>query len=218
MSKLDWNGLEQLDLEWPLESNPSMNSEIENLIREVECGESGASERLLDLVYQDLRKIAESHLSRENTGNTLQATALVHEAYLRLFGHRPDNSTLRQPIHGERHFYAAISEAMRRILVESARRKARIRHGGEFRRLHVDPESLAESEEPEDLIALDEALTKLRQVEPKLEELVRLRFFAGLSIPEVASQLGIAPRTADSHWAYARAWLMKEISDIGGGS
>jgi RNA polymerase sigma factor (TIGR02999 family) len=169
-------------------------------------GDACAADRLLPLVYEELRRLAGQKMAREKAGHTLQATALVHEAYLRLLGDG-------QPQHwnGRAHFFAAAAEAMRRILVDNARRKQATKRGGDAARHDLDGLEIALPEVPEDLVALDEALTKLAATDKTAADLVHLRFFAGLPLSEVAQQLGISPRTADRLWAYARAWLHQEI-------
>jgi RNA polymerase sigma factor (TIGR02999 family) len=159
-------------------------------------------------VYEELRKLAAARLADQKAGQTLQATALVHEAYLRLVGNE-------QPWNGRGHFFAAAAEAMRRILVDSARRKKSVKHGGDLARQDLDAIDVAAAEWPEDLVALDEALTGLGAVDKTAAELVQLRFFAGLPISEAAEILGISPRTADRLWAYARAWLHQAIAGAG---
>jgi RNA polymerase sigma factor (TIGR02999 family) len=166
---------------------------------------------LLPLVYNELRRLAALRLARESPGQTLQATALVHEAYVRIVG-----PAIVQNWDGRGHFFAAAAEAMRRILVENARRKRRLRHGGGRSREPLDLQDVAaqvQNNGPEQLLALDEALGKLANIDARAAELVQLRFFAGLTIPEAAQVLGIAPRTADLSWAYARAWLKTELQD-----
>ena len=182
-------------------------SEITLILSRMEAGDRVAAERLLPLVYDELRNLAKSKLAHESPGQTLQATALVHEAFLRIAGDRHAEAGWD----GRGHFFAAAAEAMRRILVENARRKNRLRHGGEFERQDLDDIEIVAPEPREDLIALDEALTKLATVDGTAAELVQLRYFAGLTLPEVAEVLDIAPRTADRLWAYARAWLHQEI-------
>lgn len=171
-------------------------------------GEPRAAEQLLPLVYDELRRVATQQLARERPGQTLQATALVHEAYLRLIGGETswDN---------RRHFFAAAAEAMRRILVERARRKRRLRHGGDRRRVEIEADELPIEEPPVDLLALDEALEHLAAEDATKAELVKLRFFAGLSEQEAAEVLGISRATAARHWAYARAWLFERLRDEG---
>lgn len=167
----------------------------------------GASQ-LLVLVYDGLRQLAAQRLAHEQSGQTLQATALVHEAYLRLVGQDG-----RGPAWDSRaHFFAAAAQAMRRILVENARRKAAGKHGGGRRREESSALERAAPEPREDILAVDEALSRLAAVEPVAARLVELRYFGGLSIPEASETLGISSRTADRHWAYARAWLHQELA------
>ena len=160
----------------------------------------------MPLVYDELRRLAAQRLAHEQPGQTLEATALVHEAYVRLVG--PDTG---KPWHGRAHFFAAAAEAMRRILVENARRKSRQKRGGDLDRCELDSDVVAAPAPDHDLIALDEALEKLNRLDPPIAELVKLRYFAGLTIPQAAEVLGISPRTADFHWKYAKAWLRDEL-------
>ncbi len=172
-------------------------------------GEPEAAERLLPLVYDELRRVAAILLARENPGHTLQATALVHEAYLRVVTPVGD-----QPWDNRRHFFAAAAEAMRRILVESARRKRRLRHGGGLERVDLDRVDLHDIpvESPhQDILALNEAIEEFTREEPQKAELVKLRFFAGFDEQEAADVLGISRTTAARHWAYARAWLFDRL-------
>jgi len=181
--------------------------EVTRILSAMEQGDPHAASQLLPLVYDELRKLAAYRLAHQTPGQTLQPTALVHEAYLRLVGD-PEG----QDWDSRGHFFAAAAEAMRRILVENARRKGRRKRGGSLtRRDLVDAEQLTEPEVSEDLLALDEALTRLASVDARAARLVELRYFAGLSIPETAQTLGISPRTADRLWAYARAWLLREV-------
>ncbi len=174
----------------------------------MESGDPQAAEQLLSLIYDELRKLAAARLDREKPGQTLQATALVHEAYLRLIG----GAQAGKAWDGRGHFFAAAAEAMRRILVESARRKQRLRHGGDLVRVELDDElDIAAPEFREDLLALDAALDKLRLVDGTAAELVRLRYFAGLTLAEAAEMLDISARSADRIWAYAKAWLHREM-------
>ena len=182
-------------------------SEVTRILNAVEQGDPCAADQLLPLVYDELRKLAAAKMARERPGQTLDATALVHEAYVRLVG-ADDGFSNR------RHFFAAAAEVMRRILVENARRKARVKHGGDHKRQILEPEHLAVLPEArEDLEALDEALQKLHEENPKVVELVKLRYFAGMTIKEAAELLDISPRTADAKWAYARAWLLAELQN-----
>jgi RNA polymerase sigma factor (TIGR02999 family) len=180
---------------------------VTHILSAIEQGDPRAAEQLLPLVYDELRKLAALKLAQEKPGQTLQATALVHEAYLRLV----DQERARQ-WESRGHFFAAAAEAMRRLLVESARRKRRLKHGGGRAR---EPEfvEIAGPERPERLLALDEALDRLAAANPRAAELVKLRYFAGFSNADAASLMGISPRKADQVWAYARAWLGEEIRD-----
>jgi RNA polymerase sigma factor (TIGR02999 family) len=163
----------------------------------------------LPLVYDELRKLAAQRLAHQTPGQTLQPTALVHEAYLRLVGD-PEGSTWDN----RAHFFAAAAEAMRRILIDNARRKGRRKRGGGLSRRALDEaEQLTVPEVREDLLALDEALTRLTAVDPQAAQLVQLRYFAGLSIPDAARTLGVSARTADRLWAFARVWLLREVAD-----
>ena len=183
-------------------------TDVTRILLAIEQGNTKAAEQLLPLVYDELRKLAAQKLAREKPGQTLQPTALVHEAYLRLVGADPQQSWDNRS-----HFFAAAAEAMRRILVERARRRKRLRHGGGRRRLDLQ-EAVSRSDSPhEELLALDEALTKLATREPAKAELVKLRYFAGLSIDEAADLLRISRTTAKRYWAFARAWLLAEIDD-----
>jgi RNA polymerase sigma factor (TIGR02999 family) len=187
-------------------------SEVTRILSAIEEGDAHAASRLLPLVYEELRKLAAQKLAHETPGQTLQPTALVHEAYLRLVAD-PQGERADEPSWDNRgHFFAAAAEAMRRILVENARRKKSEKHGGGRMRQPLDAQRAALPEVREDLLALDEALTKLAAVQPQAAQLVQLRYFAGLPIPEAARTLGISPRTADRLWAYARAWLLQEIA------
>jgi RNA polymerase sigma factor (TIGR02999 family) len=182
-------------------------SDVTRILSQIESGDAAAAEQLLPLVYDELRKLAAAKLAHEKPGQTLQATALVHEAYLRLVGgEQPHDWDSRG------HFFAAAAEAMRQILVNNAVRKQRPKHGGDLQRVDLDAVATLSEGPDEDLLALDAALTKLTAAEPLSAEVVKLKYFAGLSIPEVAQVLGISPRTADRRWAYARAWLHQELT------
>jgi RNA polymerase sigma factor (TIGR02999 family) len=181
-------------------------SDVTRILSAIEQGDPHASEQLLPLVYDELRKLAAQKLAQEKPGQTLQATALVHEAYLRLV-----DTEQAQQWNSRGHFFAAAAEAMRRILVDQARHKGSRKAGGGREHCDLDALEIALPEIPEDLLALDEALNKLAATDKKAADLVHLRFFAGLPLPEVAQLLGISPRTADRLWAYARAWLHQEI-------
>ena len=185
--------------------------DLTRLLEAAHRGDRHATAELLPLVYDELRKLAAARLAAEKPGDTLQATALVHEAYLRLVG-APLGDASRWDNRG--HFFAAAAEAMRRILVERARRKAGPVRGGQLVRRELDAEQPAPTDRhAERLLALDEALDRLAAVEPRAAEVVKLRYFAGLTVPEVAVTLGISPRTADADWAYARAWLVAALRD-----
>jgi len=179
---------------------------VTQLLDAATAGDPKAAAQLLPLVYDELRKLAAARMAAEQAGQTLQATALVHEAYVRLVGGQK-----QQDWNSRGHFFAAAAQAMRRILVEAARKKRAEKRGGGLARRDPDELDIAASEIPEDLVALDEALTRLAVVDETAAKLVHLRFFAGLSIPDAAEAIGISPRTADRLWAYARAWLHQEI-------
>jgi RNA polymerase sigma factor (TIGR02999 family) len=181
-------------------------SDVTRLLHAIDVGDPQAASQLLPLVYEELRRLAAVRLAQEAGGQTLQPTALVHEAYLRLVG--PD---LDRRFENRSHFFGAAAEAMRRILVESARRKARQRHGAGLNRVDLDAAQPVAPEPRDDLVALDAALTRLAAVDPQAGKLVELRHFAGLSVAEAAQVLGISPRTADRVWAFARAWLHQEL-------
>jgi RNA polymerase sigma factor (TIGR02999 family) len=182
-------------------------SEVTQILHAIAAGDPSAASQLLPLVYDELRNLAAHRLAHQAPGQTLQPTALVHEAYLRLVGD-PGGSAWDN----RGHFFAAAAEAMRRILVENARRKGRRKRGGGLTRLDLDAaEQVTVPEVREDLLALDEALTKLASADPEAAQLVQLRYFAGLPIPEAARTLGVSPRTADRLWAFARAWLLREV-------
>ena len=186
-------------------------TEVTRILAAIEQGDPQAAEQLLPLVYGELRRLAAQKLAREAPGQTLQATSLVHEAYLRLV-----DVEKAQHWNSRGHFFAAAAEAMRRILVENARRKRAVKRGGDQSRVELDQLEIATSDVSDDLLALDEALTQFALVDPKAAELVKLRYFAGLTIKQAAEVLGVSPRTADSLWAFARAWLLQQIQ--GGGS
>jgi RNA polymerase sigma factor (TIGR02999 family) len=181
-------------------------SDVTQILSAIESGDPQAAEKLLPLVYAELRKLAAIKLAQEKPGQTLQATALVHEAYLRLVG-----SQREQSWDNRGHFFHAAAESMRRILVDVARQKQSLKRGGEFARQDLAELDIALPELPEDLVALDAALTKLVATDQVAAELVQLRFFAGLSLPEIAEMLGVSPRSADRIWSYARGWLHQEI-------
>jgi RNA polymerase sigma factor (TIGR02999 family) len=187
------------------------SSDITRMITRAQEGDADAPLELLPLVYEELRKLAAQRLSHEKPGQTLQATALVHEAYLRLVDVDPP-----QHWQGRGHFFAAAAEAMRRILIENARRKGRIKHGGLQQRVELDEAQLAGSGGESigvDILALDEALTRFAQVDPVKAELVKLRFFSGLTLEEAGEVLKLSPATADRYWAFARAWLFRALGE-----
>src|SRR5262249_32188468 len=183
----------------------SAMNDVTPILSAIEQADAQAAEQLLPLVYEELRRLASRKFAQEKPGQTLQATALVHEAYLRLV----DDQARRWESRG--HFFAAAAEAMRRILVENARAKRRLKRGGGRARRKFDPDCLAAPERPEALLDLDEALTRLAAVDRQAAEVVQLRVFAGLTVKEAAKVLGVAPRTVDHAWAYARAWLLAEL-------
>jgi RNA polymerase sigma factor (TIGR02999 family) len=181
-------------------------NEVTHILSAIEGGDSHAAEQLLPLVYQELRRLAAGKLAQERPGQTLDATALVHEAYIRLV-----DTEKVQHWNSRGHFFAAAAEAMRRILVENARRKDSLKRGRGRVRQAFDAENLVVAEASEDLVALDEALEQLTVSDPQATEVVKLRYFAGLTVPQTAEILGISPRTVDSLWAFARAWLLRKI-------
>ncbi|MBL8821680.1 MAG: sigma-70 family RNA polymerase sigma factor [Planctomycetia bacterium] len=182
-------------------------SDVTLILSAIEQGDPSASEKLLPLVYDELRKLAAQRLDQEKPGQTLQATALVHEAYLRLVGASQD-----QKWDSRGHFFAAAAEAMRRILVNRARDKNRLKRGGQRQRVDLDHVELALDTSDEQLLELDEALIQLETVDPDAARLVKLRFFAGLTLKDAAASLGIPQRNAERQWAYARAWLYARLS------
>jgi RNA polymerase sigma factor (TIGR02999 family) len=185
---------------------PNTVSEVTRLLEAIDRGETEAPEELLPLVYDELRRLAHQRMSHLPPSQTLQATELVHEAWLRLVGDRNPHSW-----NGRGHFFAAAAEAMRRILIERARRKAAKRHGGGLSRVDLDHVDLAAETEGELLLVVDEALAGLAEVDSRSAQLVKLRFFVGLSNAQAAELLGMSERTAKRNWAYARAWLLREI-------
>ena len=180
-------------------------SDVTRVLSAIDQGDAQAAQQLLPLVYDELRRLAAAHLAREKPGQTLNPTALVHEAYLRLVGD--------QHFENRRHFFAAAAQAMHRILVENARRKLRRKRGGKLQRIELDADDLVAPEREDRLLALDEALERFAEIEPAKAELVKLRWFGGLSLDAAASLVGISPSTADRWWAYARAWLRVEIGE-----
>ena len=186
-------------------------TKVTKLLNAMDRGDPQAAAQLLPLVYDELRRLAAAWLAAEPSGNTLQPTALVHEAYLRLVA-TPDGDQWDH----RGHFFAAAAEAMRRILIDGARRKATARHGGVMQRQTLDPDAAAIPEPREDLLALDEALDRLEAEDPLKANLVKLRYFAGLSLVEAAAALDLSERTAGRHWAYARAWLRRAVEGTQG--
>jgi RNA polymerase sigma factor (TIGR02999 family) len=181
-------------------------SDVTCILSAIEQGDAHAAEQLLPLVYDELRRLAAARLAQEAPGQTLQATALVHEAYIRLV-----DTEKAQHWNSRGHFFAAAAEAMRRILIENARRKASLKRGAGWTRQDLDEENLVAPQVPEELLALDGALDKLAQVDAQAAELVKLRYFAGLTVKKAADVLAISPRNADFLWAFARAWLLREL-------
>jgi RNA polymerase sigma factor (TIGR02999 family) len=183
-------------------------ADVTQILSEIEQGHPTAAEQLLPLLYDELRKLAVQKLGHEKPGQTLQATALVHEAYVRLV-----DVEKAEHWNSRGHFFGAAAEAMRRILVENARRRARVKHGGDRIREELASSGVAAPEIGEDLLALDGALERLAEHDAQSAELVKLRYFAGLTIPQAAEILGVSPRKADFIWSFARAWLRREIEE-----
>jgi RNA polymerase sigma factor (TIGR02999 family) len=194
-------------------------SDVTRLIDGAAAGDPRAAAELLPLVYDELRRLAAERLANEKSGQTLQPTALVHEAYLRLVASPGRASPGREPgevqFNGRGHFFAAAAEAMRRILVESARRKGRHKHGGGRERIDLDQIDPARDEAAERLLAIDEALDRLAAEDPAAAAVVKLRFFAGLTVEESAAALGVSTRTVNRHWEFARAWLFEQLGGRG---
>ena len=182
--------------------------EVTRILSAIEAGDPNAAEQLLPLVYDQLRKLAAQKMAREKPGQTLQATALVHEAYLRLV-----DRTGKPHWDSRRHFFAAAAEAMRRILIDRARRLQTEKHGGQRQRIDLDEVEVVADSRASDLLALDEALTRLAAEDPAKAQLVTLRYFAGLSVQEAADALGISRASADRYWSYARTWLYCELKE-----
>src|SRR5262245_50639188 len=183
-------------------------SDVMQILSAIERGDPRAAEKLLPLVYEELRRLANQRLTREDPGQSLLSSDLVHEAYVRLVGEGDQKQW-----DSRAHFFAAAAEAMRRILVESARRKKRLKHGGGRLRVDLEAARLLEQDASEDLEAIDEAIDKLAAEDPAKADLVKLRFFAGLTMPEIAQVLKISLATAERHWTYARTWLYAELKD-----
>ena len=184
--------------------------EVTRILSAVQKGDPAAARELLPLVYDELRKLAAQRLTQERPGQTLQATALVHEAYLRLV-----DAEQAQRWDGRGHFFAAAAEAMRRLLIDNARRRNSEKHGGGWQRVELLDAELAVDSTTDDLLAVDDAMSKLAAHDPLMARVVELRFFAGLTVPQAAEALNISLRTANRHWTYARAWLRREL-DRGG--
>ncbi len=181
-------------------------SDVTRILSAIEAGQPQAAAQLLPIVYDELRKLAAHRLSQEKPGQTLQPTSLVHEAYLRLVGSQPE-----QPWNSRGHFFGAAAEAMRRILIENARRKGRIKRGRGRARVELEDLEIAAPESSDDLLELDDALTGLSAADSQAADLVKLRYFAGFTVKQAAEVLGVAPRTADFLWAYAKAWLLQRM-------
>jgi RNA polymerase sigma factor (TIGR02999 family) len=186
-------------------------SDVTQILNALEQGDPSAAGQLLPLVYEELRRLAADRLAQEKPGQTLQATALVHDAYVRLV-----DAEKARHWNSRGHFFAAAAEAMRRILIEQARKRARLKRGGDRQRLDLDALQLAVPEVADDLLALDEALAEFTHKYPDKAALVKLRYFAGLTVDEAAHSLGISPSTADRHWTFARAWLYRRIAGDAG--
>lgn len=182
-----------------------MPAEVTQLLSAIESGDPTAADELLPLVYEELRRLAASRMAHETPGQTLQATALVHEAWLRLVGQDGPAWENRG------HFFAAAAEAMRRILIERARRRARVRHGGEWQRVDLEHVNVAVTDDDDTVLAINDALEKLERQDALQARIVKLRYFTGLGQPEIAAALGVSEPTVRRHWAYARAWLYAEL-------
>ena len=182
-------------------------SDVTRILTAIEKGDAKAADELLPLVYEELRRLAAKKMSHEPPGQTLQTTALVHEAYLRLTGPQDQNWS------GRTHFFAAAAEAMRRILIDNARRKQRLKRGGDQRKVGLTDADLAVEGPSDDLIALDEALNRLAEMDKTKADLVKLRYFAGLTLEQAAGMLNLPERTAKRYWAHARAWLYKQVKE-----
>ena len=186
-------------------SSPSPTAEVTRLLAEIQGGRREATDRLLPILYAELRRMARAQMARERPGQTLEPTALVHEAYLRLVGNE------HLPWQNRAHFFAASAEAMRRILIERARRIARLKHGGGQMRVTLDAEAPDLARSPERFLELDRALSRLEGQDAQMAQVVKLRYFAGLTIPETASALELSPRSVNRAWTAARAWLKREL-------
>ncbi|TWU54362.1 RNA polymerase sigma factor [Rubripirellula tenax] len=185
-----------------------MNRDVTRILSAIQSGDRNAASELLPLVYEELRRLAQSKMHHEKSGHTLQPTALVHEAFLRLVGGEDQSEW-----DGRGHFFAAAAEAMRRILIDNARRRGRQKHGGDFvRRELSEVNAFVDTDNVDELLALDDALTKLAAEDAELAKMVELRYFTGLTTEETAKVLGVSSRTVKRNWAYARAWLQREMS------
>ena len=192
-------------MDTPNESRSSPN--ITTLLEKAAAGDEDAANQLMPLVYQQLRAIAQLRMASENPGHTLQATALVHEVFLKLVGDR------KIPWQNQGHFYAAAAQSMRRVLLDHAKAKGRKKRGGKHKKMPLNVADLAVDENPEQILALDAALCRLEEQNPEAASVVRLRFYAGLSVDQTAEALDMAPRTVDRRWKFARAWLYKALDD-----
>lgn len=192
---------------WAADEYPLGMADVTQILSAVAAGDPKAAAELLPLVYDELRKLAAARMATEKPGQTLQATALVHEAYLRLVGPDPG-----QPWNGRGHFFAAAAEAMRRILVDAARHKGRAKRGGDLARVELTDAAARAEAAPDELLTVDEAIGRLTAEDPAAAELVKLRYYAGLSVEEAATALGMARSTAYEHWAYGRAWLASHLN------
>jgi RNA polymerase sigma factor (TIGR02999 family) len=188
-------------------------NEVTRILDAIEQGDPQAVDQLLPLVYDELRRLAAQKLAHETPGQTLQPTALVHEAYLRLVGHPDGDASGKQSWDSRGHFFAAAAEAMRRILVDSARRKKRHKHGGQLQRLALEDHDVPVEPPADDMLALDTALTRLAEDDPEAARVVQLHFFAGLSIEQIGEALGVSRATAYRQWSYARAWLRSAMDE-----
>ncbi len=189
--------------------DPTTSSEVTRLLAAIQGGRREATDQLLPLVYRELRQMANRQMGREAPGQTLQPTALVNEAYMRLIDDR------YLPWQNRAHFFTAAAEAMRRILIDRARRAARVKHGGDRMRVTLGHQTPGEQPSPEELLTLDQAIDKLDKLDPSMCEVVKLRYFAGLTVPETASCLDVSPRTVNRLWTGARAWLQREVENAG---
>lgn len=184
-------------------------SDVTQILAQIESGDPAAAEQLLPLVYDELRRLAAARLAQEQPGQTLQATALVHDAYLRLVG----NGQQDERWNNRGHFFGAAAEAMRRIVIENARHRKRLKRGGQHTRVDLESACSIQESDDLDLLALDEALARFAATEPLKADLVKLRFFAGLTMPQAAEALGVSLATAERYWTFAKAWLYAELAD-----